>query len=100
MAASIFRNEINDLLNLAIANDTLLIKQGRFLDTYRNRMMKTKMIVVTCYVFHFINDVLVFIPTRIFDMSSFSIATCVGKLILKTELIRLSKQNYSSMIRL
>lgn len=68
-------------MNLALENDALVIKEERFLDSYKKLMIKTKKIIITCYTLHFINDVLVFIPKRIFDMSSFSIASCVGELI-------------------
>nr|ARO70215.1 Odorant Receptor 3 [Dendrolimus punctatus] len=37
-----------------------------------------KLIVLACYVFHFVDAVIIYIPSRIMKLDDFSVATCVG----------------------
>nr|XP_021185075.2 uncharacterized protein LOC110372589 [Helicoverpa armigera] len=72
------RKEFNDLLEVAQKNDDLIIETGRFLHVHEKMLRSIKIIIILCYVFHFINEVVVYIPFRILRMEDFSIASCVG----------------------
>ncbi|XP_047021607.1 odorant receptor 23a-like [Helicoverpa zea] len=72
------RKDLNNLLEIARKNDDLIIENGRFHGDYEKMLRRIKIIVIMCYVFHFINEVLIFIPYRTLRMEEFSIASCVG----------------------
>ncbi|CAH0604849.1 unnamed protein product [Chrysodeixis includens] len=72
------RRDINELLKIVQSNDDLVIESGRFLDIHQKMLKNIKIVVIMCYMFHFVNDVMIFIPTRTIGMDSFSVASCVG----------------------
>ncbi|KAJ8722550.1 hypothetical protein PYW07_003730 [Mythimna separata] len=72
------RNDINDLLKLVKKNDDLIIETGRFLDVHQKLLKSIKIVVIMCYMFHLVNDVMIFIPSRTIGMDDFSVASCVG----------------------
>nr|AOE48041.1 putative odorant receptor OR36 [Athetis lepigone] len=72
------RNNFNDLLKLVKKNDDMIIETGRFLDIHQKLLKSIKIIVIMCYMFHLVNDVIIFIPTRTIGMDDFSVVSCVG----------------------
>ncbi|KAF9421888.1 hypothetical protein HW555_002328 [Spodoptera exigua] len=72
------RTDFNDLLKIVITNDNLIIEAGRFLDVHQKLLKSIKIIVIMCYIFHFVNDVMIFIPSRTIGMDDFSTVSCVG----------------------
>ncbi|KAH9637893.1 hypothetical protein HF086_013379 [Spodoptera exigua] len=63
---------------MVITNDNLIIEAGRFLDVHQKLLKSIKIIVIMCYMFHFVNDVMIFIPSRTIGMDDFSTVSCVG----------------------
>ncbi|XP_022819946.1 uncharacterized protein LOC111351947 [Spodoptera litura] len=72
------RNDLNDLLKMVKKNDDLIIESGRFQEIHQKLMKSIKIIVIMCYMFHFVNDVMIFIPSRTIGMDDFSTVSCVG----------------------
>ncbi|XP_049695022.2 uncharacterized protein LOC126054267 [Helicoverpa armigera] len=72
------RKEFNDLLEVVKKNDDLIIETGRFLHVHKKMLRSIKIIIIMCYIFHFVNEILIFIPFRTLRMDDFSIASCVG----------------------
>lgn len=94
----IYRNKIKYLLKLLLENDSLIIETSKFTDKYVIMLKNIKIVVLTCSTLHIINDVIIFIPSRITDMKSYSIANCVGKIVCLTQnemdIILAQKINY------
>uniref|UniRef100_A0A2A4JHA7 Odorant receptor n=1 Tax=Heliothis virescens TaxID=7102 RepID=A0A2A4JHA7_HELVI len=72
------RTEFNKLLEVVKKNDDLITETGRFLDVHEKMLRSIKIIIIMCYVFHFVNEIMIFIPFRTLKMDDFSIASCVG----------------------
>nr|XP_021185067.2 LOW QUALITY PROTEIN: uncharacterized protein LOC110372582 [Helicoverpa armigera] len=72
------RNAFNDLLGVVKKNDDLIIETGTCSEIHKRMLRSIKIILIMCYVFHFINEIMIFLPFRIFRMDDFSMASCVG----------------------
>nr|AII01094.1 odorant receptor [Dendrolimus kikuchii] len=72
------REDLKELLYYVQQNDDLVRDSGRFLDKQIKLLHKIKLIILACYVFHFVDAVIIYIPSRIMNINDFSIATCVG----------------------
>nr|ARO70501.1 Odorant Receptor 3-2 [Dendrolimus punctatus] len=72
------RADLKELLYYVQRNDDLVRDSGRFLDKQEKLLHKMKLIVLACYVFHFVDAVIIYIPSRIMKLDDFSVATCVG----------------------
>lgn len=76
---TIFRADLNDILELALKNNKLILESGRFVEEYTKLLKRITLIVVACHIFHFVNDLCIYTPTRILNVDSFAVASCVGK---------------------
>ncbi|XP_075992908.1 uncharacterized protein LOC142987854 [Anticarsia gemmatalis] len=72
------RKGINEALKLVKQNDQLVIDSGKFLDRYQKLLRRIQIIIMLCYAFHFVNDIMIFIPSRTLGMDDFSTVSCVG----------------------
>nr|AII01047.1 odorant receptor [Dendrolimus houi] len=72
------REDLKELLYYVQQNDDFVRESGRFLDKQIKLLHKIKLIILACYVFHFVDAVIIYIPSRIMKLNDFSVATCVG----------------------
>nr|CUQ99292.1 TPA: Olfactory receptor 47 [Manduca sexta] len=72
------RSTLKELLDLVIINDDHITESGRLSSQHLQLLNKIKKILFACYVFHFVNDVCIFIPSRTVIIDDFVMASCVG----------------------
>ncbi|XP_013195806.2 odorant receptor 10a [Amyelois transitella] len=72
------RSSIQDALRLVKKNDDLVRQSGRFADEHAGMMKIIKWIILTCFTFHFVNDVLIFSTVRVITTTEITITSCTG----------------------
>nr|WCC57417.1 odorant receptor 17 [Papilio glaucus] len=72
------RKGLCKVLELLKRNNDMTMQFANSNEKLKKIMKYLKTIVLICYIFHFVNEVLIYLPKRIAEIEDFSIIPCVG----------------------
>ncbi|XP_072944102.1 uncharacterized protein [Epargyreus clarus] len=72
------RADIKIIIELIQKNDDLVTETSKFQDKKRKMLRQIQIVVIFYYIFQFVNDICIYIPSKVLSLADYTVGSCIG----------------------